>query len=132
MSNINLDKLSNKKVAEAFRQLKIQYREQRTHELGWRIFQAHLREPRYRTTWENLANNMGFDDSCIIHLHYGRFAHALWEQMGYAGKPHDPRATRDFWLSLLVDWADDEDPYDGYTVFVLRPPIIRAVKRLRS
>jgi hypothetical protein len=125
----NLNKISVTKVLQAMRQL----REQGGHELGWRILRAHLEEEEYATTWLILANKLGLKSERAVNLHYGRFAHALWEQMGFTGMPYDPRATRQFWLGLLVTWPpfDEDIDADGRTIFILRKPIVEALKRLQ-
>jgi hypothetical protein len=94
-----------------------------------KLLRAHLAAPDYATTWESLAQVVGYPNGSTVHLHYGKFAERIARQRGLSEKPLDPGGTA-WWLWVLVRWADERDPESGHTVFVLRRPAVEALQQL--
>jgi hypothetical protein len=93
------------------------------------LLQAHLACPGYTTTWESLADVVGYPTGSSVNLQYGLFAERIARQLGLTEKPLDPNGTA-WWLWALVHWAAKRDPESGHTAFVLRRPAVEALKKL--
>jgi hypothetical protein len=87
------------------------------------LLQAHCLAPRRTRTATELAHHVGYANYSAVNLQYGRLAHRVGSQLGLIEPP------RGFWLFVLVNWAGSTDP-SGHTRFVLRSPVVEALKKL--
>jgi hypothetical protein len=94
-----------------------------------RLLRAHLAAHKYATTWEKLAKDVGYPTGSTVRLQYGKFARQLARHLKLTDKPRDP-SGEEWWLWVLVRWAENSDPENGHTVFVLRRPVIEALQML--
>jgi hypothetical protein len=118
MKNINT--ISANEYAQAFRAI--------DSKIGRDLLEAHLAAPDYTTTWQDLAEAVGMKDGRAVNVHYGKFAREVAELLGFVEPPKPyPEAKRGFWLFTLVKWADHWGSR-GHTAFVLRKPIIQALR----
>ena len=99
------------------------------HENHLALLRAHLAAPSYTTTWAGLAEIVGYDSGSAVNLQYGKFAERIARQLGLIEKPIDPNGGA-WWLWALVRWAEERDPESGHTAFVLRRPVVEALRRL--
>lgn len=93
------------------------------------MLRAHMTAPGCATTWANLAGVVGYPNGSSINLQYGRFAERIARQLGLSEKPRDSGGG-EWWLWVLVRWARHRDTDSGHTVFVLRQPVVEALRLL--
>ena len=89
---------------------------------GWALIEAHLKAQ--ITTWEDLAKPAGLKSYRAVNAHYGKFAHAVGELLGFVEAPYG------YWVFVLVAWAEEQPGSRGHTAFVLREPVIEALRQL--
>ena len=89
---------------------------------GWALIEAHLEAQ--ITTWEDLAKPAGLKSYRAVNAHYGKFAHAVGELLGFVEAPYG------YWVFVLVAWAEEQPGSRGHTAFVLREPVIEALRQL--
>lgn len=87
------------------------------------LMQAHFQAVDHTSSWEQLAEDVGYSGGRAVNLQYGTLAGRVARRLGITDRP------RGFWLFVLADWAPERDSR-GYTAFVLRRPVIDALKRL--
>jgi hypothetical protein len=97
-------------------------REGRITEKRLKMLRVHFGAPNRTLTWEQLGSKVNLTQSSV-HLHYGKFARLLAEELGYSEPPHG------FWLYFLADWAEKPGP-KSYTAFTMRPELADALKAL--
>lgn len=88
------------------------------------LLRAHFEAPDHAATWAQLAVAVGYSNSKAVNLHYGKFAKRIAAHLGVHQRPQG------FWLDVLARWLPEPDLASGYTVFVLRRPVIEALMRL--
>jgi hypothetical protein len=90
------------------------------------LLRAHCEAPKRKRTNDRLAKAVGYANYRAANLQYGRLAHRVATELGVRQKPNG------FWLFVLVDWAHGVDRLDpkGHTYFVLREPVVEALRRL--
>jgi hypothetical protein len=88
------------------------------------ILLAHYQSPAHTATWAQLADEIGYANWGGISLQYGKLAHRIAERLGVLEPP------KGFWIYVLADWAMGRDPESGHARFVLRQPVIGALRRL--
>ena len=93
------------------------------HDSHQALLRAHYAAPDHTTTWEALAQAVGYKRGAAVNLQYGKFAKGLAAAMGIDSAPHG------FWLFVLADWGPSLDEESGNTLFVLRRPVIEALQR---
>ena len=93
------------------------------------MLNAHLKASGHAVTWENLAKQIGYRQGRAVNLHYGKFAKRICEQLGLKDKPIDKNGN-DWWLWALVRWNKKPNSKSRHTVFVLRKPVINALKKI--
>lgn len=93
------------------------------------MLEAHLAAPNHTATWADLAEAVGYSSYKIVNLQYGKFARRLADQLGIAEPPLADQFRGGFWLYVLVDWAHERGRL-GHTAYVMRPPLVSALKRL--
>ena len=98
------------------------------HDKHLALLRAHFAAPEHTTTWARLAQAVGYPNGNSVNLQYGRFAERIARQLGLREKPFDPSGNA-WWLWVLVCWADDGDAVNGHTAFVLRRPVVEALRR---
>jgi hypothetical protein len=87
------------------------------------LLRAHCLATRRTRTASQLARDVGYANYGAVNLQYGTLAHRVGSRLGLTEPP------RGFWLFVLVDWAGSTDP-SGHTRFVLRSPVVQALRRL--
>jgi hypothetical protein len=92
------------------------------------LLQAHYEAPEHTATWEKLATAVGYNGYRAVSLQYGAFAKRIAQELGLRDKPLDTNKNA-WWLWALVRWARERDPESGHTAFVLRRPVVEALKR---
>jgi HNH endonuclease len=92
------------------------------------MLREHFRAPDHTTSWEQLADKVGYRRFSAVNMQYGTFAHRVASQLGQHEQP-EPRPGEGFWVWVLVHWADKKDA-KGHTRFILRPEVVEALKRL--
>jgi hypothetical protein len=92
------------------------------------ILQAHFNAPDQTASAQRLAERVGYASYRAVNLHYGKFAERIARLLGLSGKPLDPNGNA-WWLWVLVCWANERDLESGHTAFVLRRPVIEALRR---
>lgn len=93
------------------------------HENHSALLRAHYAATDHTTTWEALAQAVGYKRGAAVNLQYGLFAKRVAKAMGMLSPP------RGFWLFVLADWGPSLDEESGNTLFVLRRPVIEALQR---
>src|SRR5438034_66955 len=88
------------------------------------LLRAHFAAPDHTATWAQLAAAVGYANFNAVNLQYGKLAARVASQLGIRQPPLD------FWLSVLAGWAAERDPASGHTAFVLRRPVIEALRQL--
>ncbi len=87
------------------------------------LMQAHFQALDHTSSWEQLAEDVGYSGGRAVNLQYGTLAGRVARRLGVTSRP------RGFWLFVLADWAQEKDAR-GHTAFVLRRPVIEALRRL--
>ena len=90
---------------------------------------AHLNAPNHTVTWENLAKACGYASYRSVNLQYGALAHRLADELGVEEAPLREVWLKGWWGFVLVDWADERGSL-GHTAYVMRPPLVAALRRL--
>jgi len=88
------------------------------------LLRAHFAAPNHTATWAQLAAFVGYANFKAVNLQYGKLAARVAVQLGISQPPLD------FWLSVLAGWAAERDPDSGHTAFVLRRPVVEALRQL--
>lgn len=88
------------------------------------LLRAHAAAPGHTATWAQLASAVGYENFNAVNLQYGKLAARVAARLGVHRPP------RGFWLFVLAGWAADPDPDSGHTAFVLRRPVVEALRRL--
>jgi 5-methylcytosine-specific restriction enzyme A len=86
------------------------------------MLRAHYLAPNHTITWTQLGKLVGWTGDAV-NLQYGLFARRVARQLGIDEKPS-------FWVFVLVTWGAGKDPVTGFQTFVLRRPVLAALKRL--
>lgn len=86
------------------------------------MLMEHYRSPEHTTSWERLAQRVGYANQSPVHLWYGRFAERLALELGIDKKPG-------FWLYVVAKWADENDEL-GHTRYTMRRPVREAIAAL--
>jgi hypothetical protein len=87
------------------------------------LLRAHFEAPGHKRTARQLAQAVGYANYGGVNLQYGILAKRVASRLGVVEPPNG------FWLFVLVEWASRVDP-SGDTLFVLRAPVVEALKRL--
>lgn len=87
------------------------------------LLQAHFEAPGHTLTARQLARAVGYPNYNSVNLQYGTLARRVASRLGVVEPPNG------FWLFVLVDWANIDDP-SGETLFVLRIPVVEGLKCL--
>jgi predicted HNH restriction endonuclease len=93
------------------------------------LLQAHLAAPEHTVSWAQLARAVDYQRGSAVNLHYGKLAKQVARQLGLREKPRDIYGNA-WWLWVLVRWAKAPDPDSGHTRFVLRAPVVAALREL--
>jgi hypothetical protein len=119
---VRVDKISAQKFARAIRAIK--------NDIGQSLIEAHAASFNHTTTWQDLAEAVGMMSWRAVNAHYGRFAHAVGEQLGFVEAPKaTPESERGYWVHTLVYWADELGSR-GHTAFVLRSAVLKALSMI--
>jgi hypothetical protein len=92
------------------------------------MLRGHFQAPDHTTTWNQLADKVGYPNFNTVNLQYGAFARRVAHQLGLSEQPATPGGNR-WWLWVLVDWANEPDA-SGNAAFVLRPEAVSALEKL--
>lgn len=87
------------------------------------MLREHYLAPKHTTTWEALAEKVGYRNGGAVQLQFGKFAGRIAHELGL----HEP--PQGFWLYVLAKWAPTKDNR-GHTRFTLRAPVREAIKEL--
>jgi hypothetical protein len=115
---MNIDRISSAKYAKALNAI--------DSEIGHKLLRAHLafHEQGILPTREQLAKAVGMKRGCAANVHYGRFAHAIGEYLGFNEAPlynGDP-----YWV-LVLEFEPADRGAKGHTAYELRPEVIKAI-----
>ena len=87
------------------------------------MLREHYLAPKHTTTWQALADKVGYRTGNTVNTQYGTFAGKVAKEMGIHEKPEG------FWLYVLAKWATRKDA-KGHTQFILRKPVREAMEQL--
>jgi hypothetical protein len=91
---------------------------------------CHLQAKGHKTTWSTLATRVGYSNFNTVNLQYGKLASNIGKHLGISTKPRD-RNGNVWWLTILI-WWDNDRTQDLHTEFLLRQPVVEALKRLKK
>jgi hypothetical protein len=113
----SIESITADEYARAFRAIPDKLRDE--------YLQAFLAAPDYTTTAQDLAQKLGKKDYRAWNVSFGTCAGKVARFLGYSRA-----ACNGFWLFILADWAEDQPGAHGHTAFVLREPVIEALRQL--
>lgn len=93
------------------------------------ILRAHFAAPQHTVSWLRLARAVRYKNHNAVNLHYGTLARRVARHLGIRRKPLDDHGYR-WWLWTLVRFAPHRDEETGHTAFVMRWPVVEALRRL--
>ena len=94
------------------------------------LLRVHLEAPEQGITWAELAGSVGYKTGGSVNLQYGTLARRVALQLGVdLSRVSGPGLVG--WLSVLIEIANYRGK-DGHRVFVLRPSVVAALRRMAS
>jgi hypothetical protein len=92
------------------------------------LLRAHFEAPQHTATAQQLARAVGYKNYRSVDLQYGNLAHRVARRLGVLEPPSVDGQRA--WVFVLFRWADRVFDPNGNTRFVLRAPVIKALRRL--
>lgn len=94
------------------------------------MLQAQCRAPEFAITASELADRLCLKDFAAARSHYGTFAHAVADRLGYEPPPVG-KGKPCWWFTLSTGRDDHPDPGDGRFEWVMRPELVAALRAMK-
>jgi hypothetical protein len=94
------------------------------------MLQAQCRAPECTITASQLADQLCMKNFAAARLHYGTFARAVADRLGYA-PPQTGKGKPCWWLTLSTARDDHQDAGDGSFEWVMRPELVAALRAMK-
>jgi hypothetical protein len=94
------------------------------------MLRAHCRAPDHTITAAQLADAVRLSSFGVANLQYGKFAHAVADQLGFESNKR-PNGTTRWWFTLAVGREGTEETEDGRFEWVMRPELVKALQAMK-
>ena len=95
-----------------------------------RMLQMQCRAPDCKISASQIAEELKMKSSAAARLHYGNFARAIAERLGYV-PPKAAKGTSCWWLTLSTGQAAVDDAKDAQAEWVMRPELVAALRAMK-
>jgi hypothetical protein len=93
------------------------------------MLQAQCRAPESTISPLQMAQQLSFKSFTAARLHYGTFARAVADKLGYA-PPHKGKGTPCWWFTLSTV-RDAPDAGDDQFEWIMRPELVAALRAMK-
>jgi hypothetical protein len=94
------------------------------------MLRAHCRAPSHTISATSLAQAAGLASSGVANLQYGRFAHAVADQLGYDPTTPGDGSTR-WWSTFCIGRDSAHTAKDGDFEWIMRPELVQALQEMK-
>ena len=94
------------------------------------MLQLQCRAPECTISALQLADQLSFKNFAAARLHYGIFARAVADRLGYA-PPQTEKAKPCWWFTLSTGRDDDDGAGDGRFEWIMRPELVAALRAMK-
>ena len=95
-----------------------------------RMLQAQCRAPECTISALKIAEELKLKNSATARLHYGNFARAIADRLGYV-PPKAAKGTPCWWFTLSTGRATPEDAKDTHSEWIMRPELVAALRAMK-
>jgi hypothetical protein len=93
------------------------------------MLQTQCRAPESTISPSQMAQQLSFKSFAAARLHYGTFARAVADKLGYA-PPQKGKGTPCWWFTLSTV-RDAPDAGDGQSEWIMRPELVAALRAMK-
>ena len=95
-----------------------------------RMLQMQCRAPECKISASQIAEELKLKNSAAARLHYGNFARALADRLGYV-PPKAAKGTSCWWFTLSTGGAAIDDAKDTHAESIMRPELVAALRAMK-
>lgn len=98
--------------------------------LQLQMLQAQIRAPNCTISASQMAEQLHLKTLTSARVHYGNFARAIAEKLGYA-PPHQCKAAPCWWFTLSTARAEGVDAGPTQVEWIMRPELATALRAMK-
>ena len=95
-----------------------------------RMLQMQCRAPQCKTSALHIAEELKLKSAAVARLHYGNFARAIGERLGYV-PPKAANGTPCWWFTLSTGRATADDAKNAHGEWIMRPELVAALRAMK-
>ena len=95
-----------------------------------RMLQMQCHAPECKISALQMAEELKLKNSAAARLHYGNFARAIGERLGYV-PPKAANGTPCWWFTLSTGRATADDAKNAHGEWIMRPELVAALRAMK-
>jgi len=95
-----------------------------------RMLQMQCRAPECKISALQIAEELKLKSPATARLHYGNFARAIAERLGYV-PPKAAKGAPCWWFTLSTGRAAADDAKDSHAEWIMRPELVAALRAMK-